>query len=281
MRGKLGFFGESEREKAIFPIFAGMQLNFKSYGSGPALIILHGLFGSLDNWQTLARRYAEHFSVFAVDQRNHGKSPHSDDPFNYAQLAEDLHEFMEQQGIFQAHLLGHSMGGKTVMQFAAEYEHMIDRLVVADMGIGDNDRHHDLILDTLGSFPFDQIDARKDAEDWMEARISDFGVRMFLLKNLVRNPKGDTEFRWKFNFEVLLRDYENILAGVDAYAPLEVPTLFIRGGKSGYVRDEDLPEIKALFPNLQLETIEGAGHWLHAEAPEEFLDKTLAFLLAD
>lgn len=258
-----------------------MQLNFKSFGSGPALIILHGLFGSLDNWQTLARQFGEHFSVFIVDQRNHGKSPQSDDPFTYAQLAEDLHEFMEQQGIFQAHLIGHSMGGKTVMQFAAEYEHMIDKLVVADMGVKQNERHHDVILDTLGSFPFDAIETRKEADAWMEERISDFGVRMFLLKNLVRNPKGKTEFQWKFNFEVLERDYENILAGVETYAPITLDTLFIRGGASGYILDEDLDEIRTFFPNMILDTIDGAGHWLHAEAPEAFFEKTLAFLQAD
>ncbi len=253
-----------------------MQLNYKSFGSGPALIILHGLFGSLDNWQGLAKQYAEHFSVFIVDQRNHGKSPHSDDPFNYQVLADDLVEFMEQQGIPTASLIGHSMGGKAVMQFAVDNEYMIDKLVVADMGIGPNDHRHTEIIDALFAFPFDEIKERKLADEWLEKRIPDFGVRQFLLKSLDRRP--DKGFAWKFNIEVLNRDYANILEGIAAQYPVEVPTLFIRGGQSDYVKDADLPEIKEMFPEMQLETIAEAGHWLHAAQPKEFFEKTMAFL---
>lgn len=255
-----------------------MQLNYKSFGSGPALIILHGLFGSLDNWQTLARQYGERFSVFIVDQRNHGKSPHSDEPYTYELLAQDLYEFMDAQSIYEAHLLGHSMGGKTVMQFAAENEDLIEKLIVADMGIRQYGSHHELVLATLDAFPFPEISTRKEADAWMTERISDFGVRQFLLKNLVRDKDSDHEFRWKFNFPVLHRDYENILQGVESDYPIHTPTLFIRGGKSEYVRDEDFPEIQNLFPNAQLETVEGAGHWLHAEKPAEFFQKTMTFL---
>lgn len=257
-----------------------MQLNYKSYGSGPALIILHGLFGSLDNWQTLARQYGEHFSVFAIDQRNHGKSPETDDPYTYSLLAQDLYEFMDQQGIYEAHLLGHSMGGKTVMQFAAEHQDLIERMVVADMGIRTYSSHHDLVLKTLDTFPFPEINTRKEADVWMESRIEDFGTRQFLLKNLSRDKDSDNEFRWKFNFPVLHRDYENILQAVESDYPIETETLFIRGGKSEYVRDEDFPEIEILFPNAKLDTVEGAGHWLHAEKPKAFFEKTLAFLTA-
>lgn len=258
-----------------------MQLNYKSYGSGPALIILHGLFGSLDNWQTLAREYADDFSVYTIDQRNHGKSPQSDSPFTYRQLAADLYEFMEQHGIYETHLLGHSMGGKTVMQFAAEHPDLIDRIVVADMGIRQYPSHHDLVLDTLDAFPFKDISTRKEADAWMETRIEDFGVRQFLLKSLVRDSSGKQEFRWKFNFPVLLRDYDNILGKVQSDYPIHNPALFLRGGNSEYVRDEDFKDIKTLFPNAVLDTIETAGHWLHAEAPEEFYQKTLSFLKAE
>lgn len=256
-----------------------MELNYKSFGSGPALIILHGLFGSLDNWQTLARQFSEHFSVFIVDQRNHGRSPHTDEHFNYHVLAEDLYQFMDDQSIYEAHLLGHSMGGKAVMQFAAAYEDMIDKLIVADMGIKQNNRHHDIVLETLGTFPFAEISTRKAADAWMEQLIPDYGVRQFLLKNLVRDQGGQYEFRWKFNFETLSRDYEEILAGVEADYPIQTETLFIRGGASGYVKDEDFEEIKILFPNAQLDTVEGAGHWLHAEKPVEFFQKVNSFLL--
>ncbi len=256
-----------------------MELNYKSMGEGPALVILHGLFGSLDNWQTLARRYAEHFSVFIVDQRNHGKSPHSNDPFNYPQLAQDLYEFLDQQGIYEAHLLGHSMGGKTVMQFAAEHEDLIDKMVVADMGIRQYGPHHTLILETLDAFPFADIHDRKAAEAWLAPRITDFGVRQFLLKNLLRDSKGAHEFRWKFNFPTLQRDYDEILKAVESDYQIQTPTLFISGGQSNYVRPEDHDDIRVLFPNAAFDSIPEAGHWLHAERPQEFLQQTLAFLL--
>lgn len=253
-----------------------MELNFKSFGSGPALIILHGLFGSLDNWQGLAKQYAEHYSVFIVDQRNHGRSPQTDTPFTYAQLAEDLREFMEQQGMYTANLIGHSMGGKTVMQFAVEHEYMVEKLIVADMGIAANDFRHNEIIEALVAFPFDEISERKLADEWLATRIPDFGVRQFLLKNLDR--RADKGFEWKFNLAVLHRDYRNILAEITAPHPIDVPTLFIRGGKSDYVLDEDFPAIRALFPNAQFATVEGAGHWLHAEQPDAFFQQTMAFL---
>lgn len=254
-----------------------MELNFKSFGSGPALIILHGLFGSLDNWQGLAKQYAEHFSVFIVDQRNHGKSPHSDAPFTYPQLADDLREFMSQQGIPATHLIGHSMGGKTVMQFAVEHEHMVERMVVADMGIGANDFRHTAIIDALVAFPFDEIKERRVADEWLAVRIPEFGTRQFLLKNLDRTAAGG--FEWKFNLNVLHRDYRNILDGISSPYPIEVPTLFVRGGNSDYVQDADWPEIQEMFPDSRLETIPGAGHWVHAEAPEAFFERTMKFLL--
>jgi esterase len=256
-----------------------MELNFKSYGSGPALIILHGLFGSLDNWQGLAKQYAEEFSVFIVDQRNHGKSPHTDTPFTYAQLAEDLHEFMGQQGMYTANLIGHSMGGKAVMQFAVEHEYMVEKLIVADMGIAANDFRHTEIIDALVAFPFEAITERKLADEWLAQRIPDFGVRQFLLKNLDR--RADKGFEWKFNLAVLHRDYKNILAEIAAPQSVDVPTLFIRGGKSDYVLDADFPAIRKVFPSAQLDTVEGAGHWLHAEQPDAFFQKTMAFLKAN
>lgn len=253
-----------------------MELNFKSFGSGPALIILHGLFGSLDNWQGLAKQYAEHFSVFIVDQRNHGKSPHTDTPYTYEQLAEDLREFMEQQGMYTANLIGHSMGGKTVMQFAVEHEYMVEKLVVADMGIAANDFRHTAIIDALVAFPFEEISDRKVADAWLAERIPDFGVRQFLLKNLDR--RSDKGFEWKFNLAVLHRDYRNILAEIASPNGIDVPTLFIRGGKSDYVLDADFPSIRKLFSHAEFATIEGAGHWLHAEQPDAFFAKTMAFL---
>lgn len=253
-----------------------MELNFKVFGEGPALIILHGLFGALDNWQTLAKRFAEDFTVYTVDQRNHGRSPHSDEPFTYESLALDLEEFMDQEGITSASLIGHSMGGKTVMQFASESPERVEKMLVADMGPFRNEPVHFEILDTLNAFPLEEITSRKEANAWMEARISDFGIRQFLLKNLDRSrEKG---FRWKFNLKVLTRDYILILDEVTSYGPVDVPALFIRGGKSGYIKDSDLPGIQELFPQAEIQTIANAGHWIHAEAPDEFYQRASDFL---
>ena len=256
-----------------------MQLNYKSFGSGPALIILHGLFGSLDNWQTLAKRYAEHFSVYIVDQRNHGKSPHTDGSFTYEQLAEDLLEFMEQQGMYAAHLLGHSMGGKTVMQFATENETMVEKMIVADMSTRTYPAHHEAVLAALAAFPFGEIETRKEATAWMGSHISDLATQQFLLKSLDRRRGGLKGFAWKFNFEVLNRDYENILQGIETDFPVHVPALFLRGGNSPYVKDIYFDEIRERFPEAEFDTVAGAGHWLHAEKPEIFYEKSLAFLL--
>lgn len=253
------------------------MLNYKSFGSGPALIILHGLFGSLDNWQTLARMYAEEFSVYIVDQRNHGKSPHSDDAYTYSLLANDLLEFMDAQGMYSAYLIGHSMGGKVVMQFAAEHDDRVERMVVADMAPRAYPPHHTVILKTLADFPFNEITTRKAADEWLAGPIPDFGTRQFLLKNLVRAPQGG--FRYKFHFDVLHRDYAHILDAVHLDYPVETPTLFLRGGKSEYVLDDYWPDIQAQFPNASLDTIADAGHWVHAEAPQAFFEKTKAFLL--
>lgn len=253
-----------------------MELNYKSFGQGPALIILHGLFGSLDNWQTLARQYGETFSTYIVDQRNHGKSPHSDENFTYDLLAEDLGELMDRLGIPTASLIGHSMGGKTVMQFAVDQPERVEKLVVADMATREYPPHHTEILETLISFPAWKIESRNEADELLEERIRDYGVRQFLLKNLDRKKGGG--FEWKFNLEVLYRDYPNILEGIHSNYPFEGPTLFISGGKSDYVKEEYHAEIRELFPSAQFEVIEGAGHWLHAEKPKEFFEKTMAFL---
>ncbi|TAE52713.1 MAG: alpha/beta fold hydrolase, partial [Bacteroidetes bacterium] len=163
-----------------------MELAHKTLGQGPALLILHGLFGSLDNWLTLARQFGEHFSVYIIDQRNHGKSPW-DERWDYAVMAEDLADFMDQQGIPQAYILGHSMGGKTAMQFAAEYPDRITRLIVADIAPKTYPPHHDLILETLNETPLAGLQSRQEAEAFMQSRISEPAVRQFLLKGLARD----------------------------------------------------------------------------------------------
>ncbi|MDX2286731.1 MAG: alpha/beta fold hydrolase [Bacteroidia bacterium] len=254
-----------------------MELNYKSYGQGPALIILHGLFGSLDNWATHARILSEHFSVYLVDQRNHGRSPH-DEVWTYAAMAADLDAFMDRQGIIRAYLLGHSMGGKTVMQFTSEYPERVEKLIVADMGIRAYRRHHDDILETLRGMDLSRIGSRQEAEARMAEGIPDPMVRQFLLKSLVRQEQGG--FAWKFNFPVIYREYERILEAVPFAHPADTPVLFLTGGLSHYVRPDDHAEILRWFPRAQFQAIPDAGHWLHAEQPEAFIQAVLAYLAA-
>jgi len=252
-----------------------MTLNYKSFGTGPALIILHGLLGSLDNWLTLAKRLAENYTVFIIDQRNHGKSPH-DNQWDYPIMAEDLHEFMEQQGIFISHILGHSMGGKTAMQFAGMYPNRIEKLIVADMGIKRNSPSHTQILEGLNHINLSTLTSRQEADQQLASYIPSMPIRQFLIKNLSKDTSG--EFAWKFNLNTITQEYENILAAVKIDQPFDHPTLFITGGKSDYVSQADHESIKAYFPEVRFAEIPEAGHWLHAEAPDEFLRIVREFL---
>ena len=252
-----------------------MELNFKSFGQGEPIIILHGLFGTLDNWQTIAKKLAEKYWVFIVDQRNHGRSPH-DPEMNYKVMAEDLKHFMEEHWIHKAFVVGHSMGGKTAMQFAVDYPDMVDKLIVVDIGPFSKRGGHGLIFDALLSMNLDEIKSRKDADEVLNKKIPEFGVRQFLLKNLSRNKTGD--FTWKMNLPVLHKEYAEILADVDVNDPFEGETLFIRGAQSNYIEEKEFSKFKNFFPNAQLKTIEKAGHWVHADQPDELLQSVKFFL---
>ena len=251
-----------------------MKLNFKTFGNGPALVILHGLFGSLDNWVSLGRRYSEHFSVYLLDARNHGKSPHSDD-FNYPVMAQDVLEFLESQGISNTHLIGHSMGGKTAMRFCLDHSEKINKLIIADMPpVALQSSHHD-IFDALFSLPVNSIESRGEAEEFLAPKITDLPTRLFILKNLDR--KKDDGFEWKFNLDAIFKRYNDILIEIESPWPAPNPALFLKGEKSRYVSEETYPAILKLFPNARIETIENAGHWLHAEEPEAFYKISMDF----
>jgi esterase len=252
-----------------------MPLHCESYGHGHPLIILHGLFGSLENWRTLSKTLSQSFSVFALDQRNHGRSPHSD-VFNYPVMVEDLREFLQQHSLFSTHLLGHSMGGKTAMQFALAYPEMVDKLVVVDIAPKAYPPEHEDIFAALFSLNGQDFRSRQQADTALARKIPDLSLRQFLLKNLEREAAGG--FRWRINLEALHQNYAQILKGVEETGQFHRPTLFIRGGNSGYLRQEDIPALKAIFPQAQLVTIPDTGHWVHAEAPQEFASIVLNFL---
>ncbi len=251
-------------------------LHYKEFGQGPPLVILHGLFGMLDNWQTIAKRLAKHYTVFILDQRNHGKSFHQS-PHTYEAMANDLEEFLESRWIYKTHLMGHSMGGKTAMKFAVDYPDFIDKLIVVDIAPKQYPPGHQVIFEALASIDLHQIKSRKEAEDILKQKIGLASIRQFLLKNLTRNKNGG--FRWKMNLPVIEQYYPEILAPcLQEEDVFEGETLFLKGERSPYITNSDEKNIFQHFPNAHIKTIPEAGHWLHAEAPEEVLKVVLSFL---
>ena len=251
-----------------------MQLHHRELGAGKPLIILHGLFGSSDNWLSIGKALSEQYKVYLVDQRNHGQSPHSNE-FSYPAMAGDLLKFIQEHEVHEPHILGHSMGGKTAMWFAAQYTDLWDKLIVVDIGPKAYPVHHRTILDGLMSINMDTLSSRNEADQQLAKYVPELGVRQFLLKNLARNGQG---FQWKINLPVINDTIEIIGEGMEERMVTEKKVLFARGAKSDYVKDEDMPLIKTLFPNADLETVEGAGHWIHAEKPREMLALVNRFL---
>ncbi len=252
-----------------------MLLHYKEIGEGKPLVILHGLFGTSDNWQTHAKKLGEYYRVILVDQRNHGHSPWSED-FTYEHLADDLERLILHLGIDQFTLIGHSMGGKTAMYYSQKYPNRLEKMVVVDIGIKQYPMHHNEIIKGIKSIDLSTIESRSAAEQAMLPFVDSYGVRQFLLKNLYWIEKG--KLAWRMNVDVLEREMEEILAPIPT---IEVwtPTLFLRGAMSNYILDEDWDAIEEIFPDATLETIENAGHWVHSEQPEEFIEKVLGFII--
>lgn len=252
-----------------------MKLNFRKSGTGKPLIILHGLFGSADNWYSIAKELEKDYTLYLVDQRNHGDSPHSAD-WNYDVMAEDLLELMDDEGIEQAHLMGHSMGGKTVMHFALSHPDRVEKLIVADIAPRYYPLHHQVILEGLNAIPVNAIKSRKEADDILAQYIRSVGIRQFLLKSLGRNDAGG--FEWKINLPIITKKIEIVGQAIDADEAFPKPTLFMGGANSDYIRPEDQESILRLFPNSQTIFIPNAGHWLHAEQPAAVITKVRDFL---
>jgi esterase len=254
-----------------------MKLHFKELGESntQALIILHGFLGSLDNWLTHAKKLAEKYHVFIPDQRNHGRSPRSE-VFTYQALADDLYDFVQENSISQPYVLGHSMGGKVAMQCSTDHPFFAKKLVIADMGIKGYPIHHDRILAGLAAIPLENLKDRQEAESILSQYEENAGTRQFLLKNLYRDD--NQQFAWRINLPVMKNSIGRIVEALDIQQPDSTPTLFIRGEKSYYITDEDIPSIQAYFPNSQWVTVPNAGHWLHVDQPAIFLEEVLHFL---
>lgn len=244
-------------------------------GQGQPLIVLHGLFGSLDNWQTHGKKLAEYFEVYLVDQRNHGKSGWSD-AFNYDIMAQDLKEFIEDHNLEEVILIGHSMGGKTIMRYAQLYPDRIEKMIVVDMGVKSYPIHHDQIIEGLKSIDLSVIDSRSGARKQLSKYIDSQSIRQFLLKNLYWVEKG--KLAWRINLEVLERELPVITKALPKEEAL-VDVLFVAGGQSNYIVKEDYDQIRAYFPLADFHVIERAGHWIHAEAPNEFMEEVLGYCL--
>ena len=251
-----------------------MKLNYKVYGEGQPMIILHGLLGSLDNWTTVAKKLGEHYKVFTVDQRNHGQSPHDDD-IDYDLMSEDLLDFIEEHNIEHPILLGHSMGGKTMMKFALDNPDKLSALISADMSPRTYAVQHDVILDALNSIDFNEVKSRKEAEIILMEKLNDLGTVLFLVKNIYWKEKEKMAFR--FNLSSLRANITTISDWPENHKIYSGNTLFIRGGNSNYIEDNE-PSIQTQFPNSTLYTIKGVGHWLHAEKPDEFITVVRNFL---
>jgi esterase len=253
-----------------------MNLHFKTYGeAGDPVIIMHGIFGMLDNWHSFASQLGKNHRVLTIDLRNHGRSPHSD-VFDYPSMVKDLEVFLQTNDLEKAHLIGHSMGGKLAMHFAMAHPKKLLSLTVLDIGIKYYPPRHDFIFGALCEMDLSKFSSRNQIDEMLSGRIKSFAIRQFLIKNISRNAKNG--FEWKMNLPVIRANYDKIIEWIPMGNPFPQKTLFVRGENSDYILDEDWPGIQELFPKAVLKTISGAGHWLHAEKPYELLKKINKFL---
>ncbi|MFP4691132.1 MAG: alpha/beta fold hydrolase [Bacteroidales bacterium] len=251
-----------------------MELFYRSYGDkkNPPMVILHGLFGMSDNWGSIAKQLAaDGFYVLLPDQRNHGRSGHSG-VFNYMAMVDDLLAFFDAQELGEAVLVGHSMGGKTAMQFALDYPERVRSLIVADISpaASDNGEVHKGIIDKLLAIDLSGYNSRHEVTEALREAIPNARLRQFLKKNLYW--KDRSTLGWRINLEVVRDNLEEVFRSIDSAQTFDKPVLFIRGANSDYVIDEDIPLIYQLFPKAEITTIEDASHWLHAEQPEAFVE---------
>ncbi len=256
----------------------GVDLHFRTFGSGPPLMILHGLFGSGDNWLTLARKWSTDHTIYLPDLRNHGRSVWTSN-HDYQSMAEDVLRLMDQCGLSTANILGHSMGGKVSMTLALHFPDRVSTLTVVDIAPRIyllNEHQH--LLSTLAAVDLLSFDNRTQLDDYLAPIIPQSDTRQFILKNIYRSDEG--VFTWRMNVQGLLANLNSV--GDDSSfvgcGPVSIPALFIAGGASAYIRAPDEAGIRKLFPLSQLVRIPGAGHWVHSDAPDALSDHVCAFL---
>lgn len=253
-----------------------MKLFYRKLGSGKPLIILHGLFGMSDNWQTLGKRFAEHFEVYLVDLRNHGQSPHSDE-FNYECMAADIVELMDDYNIKSASVIGHSMGGKVAMTMAMNVTERIEKFIAVDISPNEYPLIFKTIVEVLENIDLKKYKTRLAVEEELRQYIEDKSVIQLYQKNLHYIAKE--KIAWKFNLKSISKNLARIHGANLSTTIFDKPALFLRGAKSLYVKNSDLISIKINFPQAQMKVVADAAHWVHADNPEEFFSFALAFLL--
>jgi len=253
-----------------------MKLHSQIIGKGQPIVILHGFLGMGDNWKSISKKLAkDNYEVHLPDARNHGKSPHSKH-FSYELMNQDLKTYFNDHNLKNVILIGHSMGGKTAMHFASKYPEFVKKLIVVDISPKHYQPHHDDILDSLKQLQSNKLNSRTEAEEILKAKIKDQGVRLFLLKNLKR--ESDNTLSLKPNIDAFSNNRDEIGKSLPENYSFDGPTLFIKGENSSYIQNEGFKEIAIHFSNFKIESIHNSGHWVHAENPDAFLDKTIGFI---
>jgi esterase len=252
-----------------------MQLNHKKYGeTGNTIIIIHGIFGSLDNWHTVAKELGESFQVYTLDMRNHGYSPHSDE-MSIDLMVQDVKEFCTELNLFSINLVGHSMGGKVAMAFADLHPQLLSKLIVVDIAPKAYKAGHNPYFKAYEEIDLTNISNRNELDDAFLPYEENVGVRLFLMKNIVSNGNGGYEL--KINVAGIKNGYDEIIGAINLNT-IATPTLFIKGEKSNYILEEDDPLIGAHFTNYKITSVPHAGHWVHAENKDGFIAVTTQFL---
>lgn len=254
-----------------------MKLSYQIIGSGQPLIILHGLFGSSDNWRGLAKQLSQYAQVITVDLRNHGRSPHSTRQ-NYQLMADDLVELLDELMLKKVDIIGHSIGGKMAMVFSQYHPERINKLLVVDIAPRAYADEHSTIFKALLSVELSRYKKRSEVDAVLSSSILEKTVRQFLLMNL---DTLNDQLVWRINVQALFDNYHHLMAPVCQNQQITISSCFIRGGRSPYIKSEDEILIKTVFLNSQIVTIDQAGHWVHAEQPQQFLQRTITFFNYD
>lgn len=250
-----------------------MQLHYKSIGQGQPLILLHGLFGSADNWGTIANHFSQTHQVISVDLRNHGRSPHHEMQ-GYTDMAEDIIELCNALSLDEVHLLGHSLGGKVAMQFATQYPERVNQLIVVDIAVRTYPDAQTYLIDAMMAVNLQMLHTRSEVDQALSSTIASATVRQFLLMNLV---KTNGSLQWRINLPALKANYPAIRQAVCESAQFNKPSLFIRGERSDYVQEQDVKQIKTCFTKAVFASLP-TSHWVHAEQPQAFIEVVSQFL---